>query len=50
MNLYFIYVFFGKPINTFVRTNSKKVGTDTTFSLTNHIAKICFSIRANKFV
>jgi hypothetical protein len=35
----------------FVRANSKKVGTDPTFSrrifsLTNHIAKICFSLRA----
>jgi hypothetical protein len=42
------------PPGEFVRANSKKVGTDPTFSrriisLTNHIAKICFSRRANKF-
>jgi hypothetical protein len=42
------------PPGEFVRANSKKVGTDPTFSrrifsLTNHIAKICFSFRANKF-
>jgi hypothetical protein len=38
------------PPGEFVRANSKKVGTDPTFSqrifsLTNHIAKICFSLR-----
>ena len=38
------------PLGEFVRANSKKVGTDPTFSrrifsLTNHIAKICFSLR-----
>jgi hypothetical protein len=38
----------------FVRANFKKVGTDPTFlrrffSLTDHIAKICFSLHANKF-
>jgi hypothetical protein len=44
------------PLGEIVRANSKKVGTDPTFSrrifsLTNHIAKICFyvSLRANKF-
>jgi hypothetical protein len=42
------------PLREFVRANSKKVGTDPTFSRrvfspTNHIAKICFSLRANKF-
>jgi hypothetical protein len=36
------------PLDEFVRANSKKVGTDPTFSqqifsLTNHTAKICFS-------
>ena len=42
-----------KPVlhrGEFVRANNKKVGTDPTFSrrifsLTNHIAKICFSLR-----
>ena len=37
------------PLGEFVCANSKKVGTDPTFmqrifSLTNHIAKICFSL------
>jgi hypothetical protein len=37
------------PLGEFVRVNSKKVGADPTFlrrifSLTNHIAKICFSL------
>jgi hypothetical protein len=38
------------PLGEFVRANSKRVGTDPTFSrrifsLTNHIAKIFFSLR-----
>jgi hypothetical protein len=38
------------PLGEFVRADSKEVGTDPTFSrrifsLTNHIAKICFSLR-----
>jgi hypothetical protein len=42
------------PQGEFVRANFKKGGTDPTlsrrfFSLTNHIAKICFSLHANKF-
>jgi hypothetical protein len=47
------------PQGEFVRANFKKVGTDPTFwrrffsrrffSLINHIAKICFSLHANKF-
>jgi hypothetical protein len=42
------------PLGEFVRANSKKVGNDPTFSrlifsLTNHIAKIYFSLRAKKF-
>jgi hypothetical protein len=42
------------PQGEFVRANFKKVGTDPTFwrrlfSLTNHIAKIYFSLHANKF-
>jgi hypothetical protein len=41
------------PQGEFVRANFKKVGTDPNFSrrffsLTNHIAKICFSLHANK--
>ena len=42
------------PLGEFVCVNSKKLGTDPTFSwqifsLTNRIAKICFSLCANKF-
>jgi hypothetical protein len=49
---------FLKPIlhalGEFLRANSKKVGTDPIFSrrifsLINRIAKICFSLRTNKF-
>jgi hypothetical protein len=41
-------------LGEFIRANSKKIGSDPTFSwrffsLTNHIANICFSHRANKF-
>ena len=43
------------PLGEFIRANSKKSRNCPTFSrrnflLTNHISKICFSLRANKFV
>jgi hypothetical protein len=46
-----------KPIfyqEKFAQANSKNVGTDPTFSqpifsLTNHITKVCLSVRAKKF-